>query len=166
MQWIKNSILNSKLAEFYDLSNIDWKECHNFALKPIVAEVCNYYKENNNTIPQIAKVFKLSDVTILRYLNKGKEIGLCDFDAEKNKSFAHSEAWKNSFGLQKHIRSVYCHELNIVVNSVTEAQRKYKAYRLHEVCGNPNRTSGGYHWDYVDELSEDILNKLIEQKLL
>ena len=160
MQWIKNSILNSKLAELYDLSNIDWKICHKFALKSIVADVCNYYKENNSTIPQIAKVFRLSDVTILRYLNKGNEIGLCDFDAEKNKSYAHSEAWKNSPELQKHIRPVYCHELNVVVDSVLEAKQKYKAYNLHEVCGNPNRTTGGYHWDYVDELSEDILKKI------
>ena len=102
----------------------------------------------------------MSDVTILRYLNKGNDVGLCDFDAEKNKSFAHSEAWKNSPELQKHIRPVYCHELNVVVDSVLEAKQKYKAYNLHEVCGNPNRTTGGYHWDYVDELSEDILKKI------
>lgn len=160
MEWIKNSILHSEFAQLFDLSKIDWEKCHRSALKSLIVEVCNAYKNTNMLVPQLAKEFNLSDVTILRYLNRGKAAGLCDFDAEANKSLAHREAWKNSLDLQKQRRPVYCHELNTVVESVNEAKRKYHAYGLSKICGDPQRTSGGYHWSYVDQLSEDILTKI------
>lgn len=161
MEWIKNSILNSELTHYFDLKDIDWKECDRFALKSLMVDVCNCYKNTNMSVHQLSIKFDLSDMTVLRYLKNGNSIGLCRFDAECNKSYAHKEAWKNSDKLKKQKRPVYCHELNLVVESVSEAQRKYHVSRLREICGNPQRTSGGYHWSYVDQLSEDILARIL-----
>ena len=159
VDWIKNSILNSELSRIFDLSNIDWNECGKQANNSLMVEICRVYNNEKTLIPNLAKKFNLSDVSILKYLNKGNELGLCDFDAEKNKSYAHSEAWKTSTKLQEQKTPVYCHELGIIVESQNEAKRKYNAYNLRKVCGNPNRTSGGYHWSFIWQLSEDILSK-------
>lgn len=78
MNYIKNNILNSKLNEIFDLSNIDWIECEKYAYKNIVKEVCSFYE--NNGYPQykdMVSIFNLHESTIGRYIRKGIKCGWC-----------------------------------------------------------------------------------------
>jgi transposase len=87
--WIKDNILNSELNNVFDLSNIDWLKCEEFALKNRVKEACNLKKEKYNlTAKEIGKIMKLDRKTIIRYLKKGTKLGWCDYDpkAEIRKS--------------------------------------------------------------------------------
>ena len=82
MEYIKNSILNSKLNELFDLSKVDWLKCEEFALKNIVKEVCEYWEKNNNNeniIPHMTNIFKCNDNTIRNYLHKGNKQGWCNY---------------------------------------------------------------------------------------
>lgn len=156
LEWIKNSILNSELNVLFDLSVIDWAKCALYASKSLLVSVCNAWNDGNDTIKGLQEQFGLSDITIARYLDKGTEIGLCSFNHTEYVSRIRSENWKKCKGLLSLCKSVYCHELNEVLPSMAEARRKYNAHNLDEVCGNPNRTSGGYHWSFVSQLSEEF----------
>ena len=101
LEWIKNSILNSDLAELFDLSNINWLKCSEFANKNIVKEVCDYWnnKGESETITDLGRIFKLDISTIINYLNKGRKLGWCDYKCKKeninNKMKEVCEYWNN-----------------------------------------------------------------------
>lgn len=82
---IKENILNSKLAIEFDLNNIDWSKCEEFALKNIVKEVCEYWnhKENWETVTDLGKIFALDRHTISRYLKKGTKLGWVNYNSKE-----------------------------------------------------------------------------------
>jgi hypothetical protein len=83
-EWIKNSILNSQLAEIYDLSNIDWCQCEQFATSNLVKDVCSYWSKHchDSTTSDLARIFKVNHVTIWKYLKQGARLGWCNYNAE------------------------------------------------------------------------------------
>ncbi|EPB8173065.1 hypothetical protein ACRTAL_002240 [Clostridium perfringens] len=87
LEWIKNSILNSELAELFNLSNIDWTSCAKFANKNIVKEVCNYWnnRKENEGVSDLAKEFKVARTSIRSYLKKGTKLGWCNYKGESLK---------------------------------------------------------------------------------
>lgn len=48
MKYIKNSILNSKLNELFDLSKVDWSKCDMLSNKSIMIEIINNYNKGMN----------------------------------------------------------------------------------------------------------------------
>lgn len=79
--YIKNSIINSKLSELFDLSKIDWEQCDQFASRSAIKVVCDCYNEHPTmTQKEMANYLKVPYSRIGRYLHKGAKIGLCDYD--------------------------------------------------------------------------------------
>lgn len=77
--YISNNIINSELADIFDLSNIDWNKCNEFATKNIVKEVCDYFNKTDLNPSIIAKDLKLGNNTVRRYLKRGTELGWCNY---------------------------------------------------------------------------------------
>lgn len=74
--YIKNSIINSKLNQLYNLSIVDFEKCHLFACSNMIKTVCQYYENNRNkTREEIASTFHISKCTVGRYLKKGIKMG-------------------------------------------------------------------------------------------
>ena len=92
LEWIKNSILNSRLNEIFNLDNINWEECHKNSLKNIVKEVCDYwhkYVEVNKdylTTTDLSNIFNLDSKTIRKYLIQGVKCGWCKYNAKKERT--------------------------------------------------------------------------------
>lgn len=82
--YISKNILNSVLSEIFDLSNIDWNECHANSLKSMVKQACDLYEEGYSSI-KIAKILKCSVGSIMRYLKMGTEISWCNYPRPKEK---------------------------------------------------------------------------------
>ena len=81
LEWIKNSILDSELGDIFDLSNIDWLKCEEFALNNLIKEICIYKKDNPNTsILEIANIFGYERHTIGRWLKRGSLLGWCEYN--------------------------------------------------------------------------------------
>lgn len=82
-EYIKKSIYNSYLSIIFDLTNIDWNKCEEFANKSLLLDVCNYYNTLTNyedkKCVSIGKVFNLSITTIQRYLSTGTRLGMCNY---------------------------------------------------------------------------------------
>jgi len=82
LEFIKESILNSKLNELLDLSNVDWLKCHEFSLSNRVKEVSDLWNSGINNITEISKVTGLEKSTVKKYINKGLKMGWNNYDAK------------------------------------------------------------------------------------
>lgn len=91
LDWIKSSIINSKLNKIFDLSNVDWFKCEKFALKSLYREICDYWKEHNDinnenlSTKDLAEIFSISHGSINRSLLLGYKHGWCNADPEERK---------------------------------------------------------------------------------
>lgn len=89
LEYIKNSIINSELNKTFDLSNIDWLKCEEFALNNRIKEVCDYWKLHNNenneelTTGDLGKIFNLNSATISNYLKRGNYFNWCNYNAKE-----------------------------------------------------------------------------------
>ena len=93
LEWIKNSIINSKLNNMFDLTNIDWNKCFEFALSNLVKKACDIKMNNPDlTSEEISKIMKLHRSTINDYLKKGTKLGWCDYDPKKESFKGSSKA--------------------------------------------------------------------------
>lgn len=118
-EWIKNSIAKSILNDKFDISNINWAECNEFAMCSIVREVCDIYNSGTKDTNKIADIVKIHRSTVGRYLNKGFKLGWCDYSGQKVKEAS--------------MRKVICLNNLKVFQSVNEASRYI------------SRTSGAIH---------------------
>lgn len=108
--YIKQSILNSKLVDFLDLSNLNWNLCGEKASSSLVIDVCKYYEshKNNNdfTIKEISTYFNISRSCIIKYLKKGNTIGLCDYN---EKEMQRKTGLKNG---KNNMKDIYVYDIN------------------------------------------------------
>lgn len=101
LEWIKNSIINSELNNIFNLSNIDWLKCEEFALSNRVKEVCDYWRLHNEinneglTTDNLASIFNITKPSICSYLNKGNKLGWCNYITLKSKADNNIEIVKN-----------------------------------------------------------------------
>ncbi|WP_283695639.1 hypothetical protein [Clostridium perfringens] len=111
MEWIKNSILKSELANLYDLSNINWTGCAEFANKNIVKEVCDYWnnKRKDETTTDLMKRFKLGRPAVVNYLKRGTKLGWCEYDPKK-------EGLKGGLKGNKKVSKLNCKKVEIFKN--------------------------------------------------
>jgi len=75
MEWIKNSIMNSRLPKLLDFkeSDIDWLKCHEAGCKNLVKIVCDLWKGGIKNINEINIITRLGHWAIRNYLKKGTE---------------------------------------------------------------------------------------------
>lgn len=159
MEYIKENILNSKLNELFDLSNIDWLKCEEFALKNIVKEVCDYWnnKEDWETVGTILcnNIFGVTDrQTIIDYLKKGTKLGWCEYDPKKEKSKSSSKNCK-SFG--KPIEAFKDNVSLGVFESASELSRQSKerlgvyisGSSIGNVCHERTSSCKGFVFKYI-----------------
>lgn len=84
LEFIKQNILNSNLNKLFDLNKIDWLKCQEFACSSRVKEACDLWNSGIKNAINIGTIMNLSDVTITKYLHKGKELNWCiDYDSKK-----------------------------------------------------------------------------------
>lgn len=75
LDYIKNNILNSKLNEFFNLSNVDWIKCDEYSVSSLLKKVCEYKRDNpNSTTGEICEIFKICRTTAKLYLRTGNKI--------------------------------------------------------------------------------------------
>lgn len=78
--FIKKSILKSEIIDFFDVSNINWNDCHINACNSLVIEVNKLFEKYQYDLNKIASILKISRQTVRRYLSYSSKVGLCEFD--------------------------------------------------------------------------------------
>ena len=156
LEWIKNSVKNSELNNLFDLSNIDWMQCEEFALSNRVKEVCDYWnnKEEHETITNLTKIFNLSTSTINKCLRKGTKLGWCNYNGREQ--ILKGMKKSNNYN----IKPIMILKDNIpidVFESAREIDRQSEelfGVKLHhqpisEVCNGKRKTYKGFIFKYI-----------------
>lgn len=86
LEWMKNSIENSELYTILNLKgfNIDYVEIFRKSLKSICVDVCKDWANIKDT-QVLADKYKVARGTIIKYLHKGTQLGLCNYDSKVNR---------------------------------------------------------------------------------
>lgn len=161
-QYIMNSILESDLVKYFDISKVNFNECNEYALSSLKKQVIDLWKGGND-IQAIINVTGLSRVTIVRYLTNGSKHGLCDYNP---KSQQHKSGKANIHKAYEANRvPVQCIETGTVFNSLREANNwlgvNPSSHGIADVCKGKAQTSGIHpdtherlHWRFYK--SEDV----------
>lgn len=97
-EFIKNNILNSRLTEVFDLSNVDWEELNTSMKTPLLLEICGCW-DAGMSIRNIIEVTQLSRHTIIKYLKRGNEINICRYNAKEEIILNNSKNSKEVIGI-------------------------------------------------------------------
>lgn len=160
MKYIKNSILNSELSKLFDLSNIDWKQCAEFANSNRVKEVCEYWnnKQEEETTKDIENIFKLNRNTIITYLKKGSKLGWCKYNSEEE---IRKQGRQNGKLIGKTVEIFKDGKSLGLFDSCSELDRKSE-YKFGEklrfsmiasVCRGERNTYKGYQFRYIENVA-------------
>ena len=135
--YIKNSILNSELASFFDLTLINWDKLMRDCLKSKVMEVCDMYNSGIKSTSKIAELSGLFVGTVTDYLKRCHEANLCDYVPNP-----------------LHKRAIICVDTGKVYESLKAVgEDGFNKSQVSECCNHSGRafTAGGYNWCFLDE---------------
>lgn len=137
LDFIKNSILESKLSQFLDLSNIDWIRCSEYACRTIIKDICDFWNINNHDTQLTAKHFKLSPTTICMYLKRGNIIGWCLYPYYSYRKVLVFKDTKyiGTYDSTKHLENVSEKEFGTLLGQT-------------QIINNCNSNKNGYHHTY------------------
>lgn len=131
MDYIKSSILRSKLNNLIDISNVDWLRCHEFALSSFVRKASDLWNSGYRIV-EISEKLNLHVGTVRRYLKHATKIGWCNY-VPKNKSKVKIAQLTNEYKLIKTWGSILevCNYLNLsqpTVKKYCEQNKYYNGY--------------------------------------
>ena len=98
--FIKSSILNSKLVELFDLSLVDWQKCSADSCKSNIVIACDLWNSGTYSTKEISEIMCLTRTTVINYLNKGTKYGLCSYDGKEQMRLSMLE---NSCSKNRHV---------------------------------------------------------------
>ncbi|GGI12591.1 zinc-ribbon domain-containing protein [Gottfriedia solisilvae] len=153
LNWIKNSILNSSLNSYFDLSNINWNECHEFACNSLVISACELWNEGIKDKEEIGKIFGLSKNTIHNYLKNGDSLSLCNYVP-----YFHISKQIIQLSLNGEIITEYAS-----ISEAARAQNISKRSMISECCYGKRETAVGYKWMFKEDY-ERILQEVSFKK--
>lgn len=80
-EWIKNSIMTSKLPQLLDFreDDVDWDYAFEYANKNLIKEVASMYQEGMSA-KEFAKILNMTHTTVNKYLNIAHSLGWCNYD--------------------------------------------------------------------------------------
>ena len=159
-EWMKN-VLNNSFDKIFDLSNIDWEKCASLATKSNIIPVCEYFelhKNKNITTTDIAKYFNITRDNVVRYLHKGTDMGICNYDGGE----ARRQASKKGIASRKHKKvSVYDANNNYIKTftsakelekqSLEEFGVQFSYAGIVYTCTGEQKTHQNYKFKYVEE---------------
>ena len=98
-EFIKNSILNSKLLELLDLNNVNWQDVALKAEQSLVFVASELWNKNKAMF-EIINEMKLSRTAVASFLKKGNELGICNYTPSESRK----RSQRKSRELQKMIQ--------------------------------------------------------------
>ena len=165
INYIRDNILSSELNKIFNLSNIDWVECHKYAISSKVKEVCDYW--NTLEEPSVTKVYtdlNMPRITVQRWLKKGALAGICNYNA-------YEDGMKGRKSTKiKNCKSVICLNTKEIFISSVEASKSYNVSPsvITSACKGTQKHAGKdlltdepLVWMYYDEYikaSDSIIN--------
>lgn len=162
LEYIKNSIINSKLNEVLNLDSVDYFKCEEFALGNLVKEVCCYWKINEGLVSttNVSKVFNIDRSTSVKYLKKGAKLGWCNYDVQAEIEKGRKKLNRNGKMVEIFKEGVSCG----VFESMSEIERygkellgeEFNHSNISAVCLGKRKSHKGYTFKYIEDNNEEI----------
>lgn len=159
ISWILTNIKNSYLNQIFELEKINWKNIKDNVLSNFIVKVCNLWNEGNGDLrpSEIAKILKINENTIRKYLKTGNAIGLCKYNPkeEMKKSIMRNGKMPPN--------KLICLDNGYIFQSTNECLKmsielfgvKMSKSMLQRACRGVIDSYKGYHFKYVKDLSEE-----------
>lgn len=159
LDWIKKSILNSKLNKIFDLSEVDWLQCEEYAIKSnLIKEICDYWnnKEDWETTTDVGEMFNVDKTTIIRYLKIGNVLTWCNYNPKEEMK---KNGSKNAKTITKYIEMFKDNESLGIFKGLAELKRqseelfnvKLSQSAISSVCHGNAKHHKGYTFKYVNQ---------------
>jgi hypothetical protein len=144
LNWIKNSIMNSKLPILLNFreQDINWSKCDEYSFcNSLIKEVCDLWNSGLKDTKEIADKFKMGRCTVVRYLNQGKKNNWCDYDPEEENKKKYLKICAN-----KSKRTI-CLNNNKIFSSIREASDFFKILdtNISACCRGKYKSAGKHH---------------------
>lgn len=137
--YIHNSVLNSELSILFNLFDVNWNECDDFAHKSYYIDILTYYNNGMKNPVDIANEVKLSHRSVLDALHKLTEDGLCNYNSKKHLS-------------EMQCKRVICLETNKIYYSIKDTSNDgFSPLMVSRCCNDYIETYRGLHWMFYDE---------------
>ncbi|MEH7480070.1 zinc-ribbon domain-containing protein, partial [Neobacillus drentensis] len=160
---LKNSMLNSKLSEMFDLLNVDWFKAYEYACGSLVRKAWDLWNDGCKNPNQISEILGVHNSTARKYLVRGTEINKCDYDPKKVQPKK-----RESKGEEAVVR------LSLEGAFIDDFESAMAAARLFgidntnisSVCRGTNKTAGGYIWmlkDIYYTSTKEEIKKIVDQ---
>lgn len=155
LEHIKQSILESRLNELFDLSKIDWLKAEEFALSNLVKKVCEYKANSPHlSCTDIGMIMNLGRSTVLIYIKKGAKLGWCNYNVEAEKFKGKSKSGKLS---SKRIKVLKDGIILGIFPSCVELERqseklfgvKLACRSISAVCRGERKSHKGFQFNYI-----------------
>ena len=147
------------MNDIFNLNYINWINICLESEKSLLVEICAYWKKHNNinneglTTKDLIKIFNLARITVIKYLKKGSEIGLCNYNSNEelikgrkklNKNGKQVEIFKDgiSLGIFKS-----CSELERQSEKMFDV--KLSSICIAKVCNGKQKIHKGYTFKYI-----------------
>lgn len=144
--YIKKSIFNSKLNNIFDLDKIDWNSAFLFASKSFVKEMSDYYNSGLKS-RDIAQKMYLSRYTVIKYLKRATELGLCSYDSKKE--IKEGGCIRSTPIKCLNDNKIYPSVNNCAKNSLDNYGVKLCASTIRRVCKNEISNTKNFTFQYV-----------------
>lgn len=133
LDYIKNSILDSKLNILFDLSVVDWEECLRFTMVSTTTMCCNLWNSGMKNTNKIADKLSLNIVSVIAKLKQCADAGMCDYKPNYEKC-----------------KSVMCNETKKIYTKLRDVEKDgYNPTNVSRCCRGLRKTAGGLHWHYI-----------------
>lgn len=135
--YIKDSVLNSDLVSIYDLSSVDWNAIEIDSMKSNVIRACELYNSGIKSTPQISKLLNLDLSTVIDYLKRCADAGLCNYTTDRHKK-------------------IICVDKEKIYDSLEAVGLDgFNTSQVSACCNGKANTAGGYNWCFYDEYDKD-----------
>jgi len=158
--YIKNSIMNSDLIYFLDLSSVNWKVVFEKSLKSKVFEICEIYNKNNIEQKEISKITGLSDTTVRRYLKIGYKLGITDYTPKSRRNKENSVKWMQKEIVQLDLNNDFIASF-YSISLAGKSLNKENYSSISACCKGKAKTAYGYRWMYLEDYEKQH-NKIDE----
>ena len=164
LNYIKDKILKSELNKMFDLSNINWLKCEEFALNNLIKQACKYKRNNPDlTTVQIGKIMNMCKITIQRYLKKGNLLGWCEYDPNLERIKGKKKG-ANVIG-KKNSKKIEMYKNNILIRNFESATQLSKISEdlfgikliqscIARVCRGELSQHKGFTFKYIEERND------------
>lgn len=170
LEWIKQNILNSRLNEIFDLSNIDWLKVEEYICSNLVKKASELKKNNPDlNTTEIGEIMGCSHGTITKWLTQGNSLGWCNYNT---KEIMKSIGRKNGKSSGEKIICTTTGEKFESINFCAENSFdifgvKMDSQNISKICNGLRIHTFGYCFEFLEKNEEENIKvKKRKQRLM